>query len=92
MKRASEEILQYEVEKARLQMEMAKAALEAEESARVAIAGKNLPHRVYGMTTLSHDGASWIASAQLKDTALVGRGASPAEALMDFDSQWLGIK
>lgn len=89
---ASDSILQHSVEKARLEMEQAREVFEAAESAKMAVFSKNLPHRVYGMTVLSHDGASWIAEAQLKNTSLVGRGPSPAEALMDFDNQWLGIK
>jgi len=53
---------------------------------------KLAPHLTY-TPKVFNDGVSWIAKADFSEgPSLVGRGASPAEALMDFDHQWLGVK
>lgn len=71
---------------------------EAKEKAGAAEATRSLhqslllPHRTY-TPKMEHDGASWVAVAEFSDgTKLVGRGGSPNEALMDYNSQWLGMK
>lgn len=75
-----------------LERKIAEQKLEAETANAVNNQKKNLPHTFYGVG-LMNDGVSWIAKAQLTDgTVLVGRGDCPAEALTDFDEQWLGIK
>lgn len=52
----------------------------------------SMPHRTYP-PAMTHDGMCWVATAKfIDDSMLVGRGLSPAEALMDYDLQWLGVK
>ena len=53
-----------------------------------------LPHRIYG-ATLKHDGLEWVAMFGYDEQGqpqLVGRGASPAAALNDFDHKWYGLE
>lgn len=77
-----------------LELKVRKAKAEAEEAEAKLLYAQmlNLPHRTY-IPTLSHDGLQWVAVAQFGDgSKLVGRGDCPNAALMDYGSQWLGIK
>jgi hypothetical protein len=76
-----------------IRMEILLAQKDAHQAQALSQQSLNLPHRVYQLTSLSHDGVCWVAKAMLaEDTVLVGRGNCPMTALNDFDEQWLGIK
>jgi hypothetical protein len=84
------------LEKARLVEELKEAttALKATEAQKAILTNSQLPHRVYG-ALLKHDGLEWVASFGVDDSGqpqLVGRGASPNAALLDFDHKWYGIE
>jgi len=86
-------ILMTRLETELLRKQVAMEQLKTAKSQTTGVQYASLPHRVYGVSELSHDGASWVAVLQLaNDTKLVGRGDSPSKALNDFDEQWLGVK
>jgi len=88
----SDTILRFREEAESLKAQTAKVELEEAEARRAIYQMQTLPHRHY-IPRMSHDGLEWVAVAEFHDgSKLVGRGACPNAALMDFSNQWLGIK
>lgn len=88
------EYLTVTLAKARVELQAAEYQRQIAETQAAMLTTAQLPHRLYG-AYLTHDGLEYIAKNiqdEYNQPACVGRGASPAEALTNFDYQWYGIE